>query len=65
MGKVGEMLDTFPVVSFIFVVVVLVGAIKAVAGDLDYGEFVEYVKALGIGAGAMGGARAIATLGRK
>lgn len=63
MQALTDFLDVFPVVTFTFVVVVCVGAFKSVNGDLDYGEFIEYVKALGIGLGAIGGARALAKVG--
>jgi hypothetical protein len=59
-----DFLDHFPVVTFAFVVLVLVGAIKSVLGDLDYTDLVNNVKDLGIGAGAIGAARGLTKVGR-
>jgi tetrahydromethanopterin S-methyltransferase subunit E len=61
---VSDFLDHFPVVTLAFVLIVVVGAIKSVLGDLDYAEFVNTVKDVGLGAGAIGAARGLTKISR-
>ncbi len=63
MDRVTAVLDHFPVVTFAFVVIALVGAVLSIIGDLSYKEYIDQVKDLGIGLGVIGAARGLSKLG--